>query len=343
VIPACVVPGQADGTITVHQGYGRAGAEAIAHGVGANASILRAAANPAFASGATIKKHGGHRDLARTQVHWSMEGRDIALSATKAELAASKNPAERNRGPLPSLMPVFPHDPQQWGMVIDLGVCNGCGACTAACVAENNTPVVGRENVLNSREMHWLRVDRYVVGDESDPTFISQPMMCQHCEMAPCEYVCPVNATVHSNDGLNEMVYNRCVGTRFCSNNCPYKVRRFNFFDYVTRDSRSLAMNPDVTVRERGVMEKCTYCVQRIRGAEIRAEVDGTPMLAPQTACQQACPTRAITFGNINEPGSEAARWRKNDRVYSVLHDLGTRPRTQYLIKVTDPNPEAGK
>jgi molybdopterin-containing oxidoreductase family iron-sulfur binding subunit len=214
-----------------------------------------------------------------------------------------------------------------------------------ACISENNVPVVGKEQVIRNREMHWLRVDRYFVGDDvSNPGVVLQPLMCVHCEYAPCEYVCPVNATVHSDEGLNEMVYNRCVGTRYCSNNCPYKVRRFNFFNYTGNytDSEKMVFNPDVTVRSRGVMEKCTYCVQRIERARIDTRIeerrirDGDVL----TACQQACPAEAIVFGDLNDPKAKVTRLHHEERGYELLHELGTRPRTVYLARVMNPNPE---
>jgi molybdopterin-containing oxidoreductase family iron-sulfur binding subunit len=236
---------------------------------------------------------------------------------------------------------------QQWAMTIDLSRCIGCGACIVACQAENNVPVVGIEDVLKGREMHWLRVDRYVASAPADRAgtmdVVAQPMLCQHCEKAPCEYVCPVEATVHSPDGLNEMVYNRCVGTRFCSNNCPYKVRRFNWYDYNAglAESEKLAKNPDVTVRERGVMEKCTFCVQRIREGEINAAVENRPLRSGdiRTACQQACPTEAIVFGSLTDRASPVHRGRDGLRAYAALDELGTEPRVRYLARVRNPHP----
>ncbi|HEY2896524.1 MAG TPA: 4Fe-4S dicluster domain-containing protein, partial [Gemmatimonadaceae bacterium] len=349
-IPALIVPGQPDGVATVHLGYGRTGAEKVASGIGANAYLLWPGTDAFHLSGVSVQRASDApaRELAITQTHWTMEGRDQARSDTlehyRAEPSTPQPPPTRARKPLTIYDPQQRLDsPLQWAMTIDLATCTGCSACVVACQAENNTPVVGHDDVVKSREMHWLRIDRYLEGSGDDPRVVTQPMLCQQCENAPCEYVCPVGATVHSPDGLNEMVYNRCVGTRFCSNNCPYKVRRFNWFDYNANltETEQMVKNPDVTVRERGVMEKCTFCVQRIREAEINAGIEGRPLRGDEvkTACQQACPTNAIVFGSLTEPDSEMMRRRSEPRAYGVLEQLDTQPRVRYLTRIRNPNP----
>ncbi|HEX7051831.1 MAG TPA: Fe-S-cluster-containing hydrogenase [Longimicrobiales bacterium] len=344
-IPAFILPGPAEDSISIPLGYGRAGAGAVGRGVGANAFTLRTSEAPYFAGDLTVEPLAEMPPvrLATTQSHWSLDGRPVALEATLTEYRENPDFTAEMRRPPRSLYSPFTYTGDQWAMTIDLTVCTGCSACVIACQAENNTPVVGKEDVLKGREMHWLRIDRYFTGDAGAPDVVMQPMLCQHCEKAPCEYVCPVNATVHSPDGLNEMVYNRCIGTRFCSNNCPYKVRRFNWFDYNSDvpETREMQFNPDVTVRARGIMEKCTFCVQRIRRAQIRSRLDGRPLGGNdvQTACAQACPTRAIIFGSLGDPASEVSRTHRLPRSYAVLDDLGTRPRVRYLARIRNPAP----
>jgi molybdopterin-containing oxidoreductase family iron-sulfur binding subunit len=278
-----------------------------------------------------------------------MEGRELARAASLDEYRQNPRFAQEvehvpgEEGRPASLYPDYTYEGHAWGMAINLGACTGCNACVLACQAENNIPIVGKDQVENNREMHWLRIDTYFEGNLETPEVLYQPLLCMHCEKAPCEPVCPVEATVHSSEGLNEMVYNRCVGTRYCSNNCPYKVRRFNFFQYSNQDSIPLQLlqNPEVTVRSRGVMEKCTYCVQRINAARIEAEVAGQPIRDGEvvTACQQACPTRAIVFGDLNDPDSAVRRLKETPLNYDLLAELGTRPRTSYLAKLRNPNP----
>jgi len=341
-----VVPGHADDAVTLTLGYGQRVAGEVGKGSGFDAGALRTAAAPWFTQGLEVTRTGRKADLVATQEHFSMQGRAIALAIDAPELAGAAAELDEHRGPQPTLQAPVDYSKQdyRWGMAIDLSRCIGCGACTIACQAENNIPTVGKYQVSRSREMHWLRVDRYFEGTPEDPTSVSQPLACVHCEAAPCEYVCPVNATVHSEEGLNQMVYNRCVGTRYCSNNCPYKVRRFNFLDYHQRMTPTLEMlqNPDVTVRARGVMEKCTYCVQRIERARITDRDAGRKIGGNEvvSACQQACPAQAIAFGNLNDPASDVSRWHQDARRYDLLHELGTRPRTAYLVRLRNPNPE---
>ena len=343
-----VLPGQADGVVSVAMGYGRTSAtEQLASATGFDVAPLRRSDSPWSGRGLTVARTGRKRPLAITQEHWTLNGRELALETTKEKIEKHETEdIEKMREPMATIHTPWDYKPltYKWGMGVDLGRRTGCSACMVACQSENNVPVVGRGNVAKSREMHWLRIDRYFEGELDNPSALPQPMFCQHCETAPCEYVCPVNATVHSDEGLNEMVYNRCIGTRYCSNNCPYKVRRFNFFNYTydLGDVDKLRMNPDVTVRSRGVMEKCTYCVQRIERARIDTRVAGKGIHDGdlQTACQQACPAHALTFGNLNDPSSEVSRWHADGRHYFVLNDLGTRPRTAYLARVRNPNPE---
>jgi Fe-S-cluster-containing dehydrogenase component len=344
-MPVWIQPGHADDSISVALGYGRTECGRVGQNVGHNAYRLRTTAALETIPGATVKKTGRRHQLVTTQEHHSMEGRPLVREATLDEYRREpEKPAEKED--LGQLFPAWPYDKgNQWGMAIDLNACIGCNACVLACQAENNIPIVGKEQVSHHREMHWIRVDRYYAGPEEDPQTLTQPVNCQQCENAPCEAVCPVAATNHSPEGLNDMAYNRCIGTRYCSNNCPYKVRRFNFLNYHKDlpEVEKMVFNPDVTVRMRGVMEKCTYCVQRIQEGKIRAKLDGHRPLRDGevlTACQQTCPAEAIAFGNINDPNSRVAQLKKSNRNYSLLEELNTRPRTTYLAKLRNPNPE---
>lgn len=340
--PAWVLPGQPERVITLFLGYGRTRAGRIGTGIGYDAYRLRSASIPWSGVG-TVKPTGATALLAATQEHHMLdaEGKDVVRTVTPEHPSA----AREGDGDQESLYPRWPEDKPAWGMVIDLDRCIGCNACAVACQAENNIPVVGKDQVAKGREMAWLRVDRYYAGDPQEPETYFQPVPCMHCEQAPCEMGCPVHATVHSPEGLNLMVYNRCIGTRTCSSYCPYKVRRFNWFDYTT-DAPSpteAQRNPDVTVRGRGVMEKCTYCIQRIEAATVQADIqnrqvrDGEVM----TACQQACPAKAITFGNLADKDSAVLNQRSSKRNYALLSEQGTRPRTTYLARV-DPESADG-
>ena len=350
--PVYILPGQPDDSVTVHLGYGRTKVGRVGNDAGFNAYAIRTSDAPWFGSGLQVTKTGITYSLAATQIHHAIDtedlkARDIVRSGSLAEL--KKNPTlapehAHEEHDAPSLLPKWDYKDYAWGMSIDMSSCIGCSACVVACQAENNIPVVGKDQVARSREMHWLRIDSYYKGSETNPETYFQPVLCQQCENAPCELVCPVAATVHSSEGLNDMVYNRCVGTRYCSNNCPYKVRRFNFLLYQDFYTASLKMmrNPDVSVRSRGVMEKCTYCVQRIQKAKIESQKDDRQVRDGEiaTACEAACPTQAIVFGNINDPASRVSKLKKEERNYSLLGELNTKPRTTYLGVVRNPNPE---
>ncbi|MDX1979278.1 MAG: TAT-variant-translocated molybdopterin oxidoreductase [Bryobacteraceae bacterium] len=357
--PVWLVPGQAKDTVTVHLGYGRSRAGKAGTGVGFNANSIRTTGK--WADSAEIAKTGNTYKMVSTQTHGGLlQGTEMDIEAANRKLVRVASEEEYLKEPHvfrhmweapPAALTLYqPYDYSKtyaWGMVIDLSACHGCGACTLACQAENNIPVVGKEEVSRGREMHWIRVDRYHKGDFANPAAYSQPLTCMHCENAPCEPVCPVHATMHNDEGINQMVYNRCVGTRYCSNNCPYKVRRFNFFLYADWDTKSLhgLRNPDVTVRSRGVMEKCTLCTQRITRAKIEAEKQDRKVRDGEilTACQQACPTGAIVFGDINDRAAKVAKLRAEARNYGLLEDLNTKPRVTYLARLQNPNPELEK
>jgi molybdopterin-containing oxidoreductase family iron-sulfur binding subunit len=343
-LPVFIQPGQQERTVSVAVGYGRTQAGKAGEGVGANAFPLAGWAGPfrRFWTPLLALVNTGRREaLAASQTHFSMEDRAIALETTPAALAAAATEAE----PLPSLWAEQPQGAHRWGMAIDLDACTGCSACVVACQAENNVPVVGKDQVRRQRIMHWLRIDRYVGGPDESPAVFHQPMMCQHCGHAPCETVCPVLATTTSSDGINQQVYNRCIGTRYCANNCPYKVRRFNWHNYTQNADFDfnmnstlgrLVLNPDVAVRSRGVMEKCSLCVQRIQLAKNQS-LQGQRALGDgdiQTACQQSCPTQAIVFGDLQDPASRVSQLLRGRRAYRLLEELGTRPNVGYLKKV---------
>ncbi len=347
-IPVWVMPGQADGSILLELGYGRSVVGRVGRGAGHNVYPLRTSEAMGFAAGVRVARSGRKYQLVSAQDHHAMEGRPLVRETTLEQYRQHPDFARNavHHQPLESLYenPELTGD-YQWGMAIDLNRCIGCNACVVACQAENNIPIVGKREVARGREMHWIRLDRYFTGAEDNPQAVVQPVACQHCEQAPCENVCPVAATVHSHEGLNQMIYNRCVGTRYCSNNCPYKVRRFNFLDWHGRieDPKGMVFNPDVTVRMRGVMEKCTYCVQRIQEKKIQAKAEGRRSVRDGeilTACQQTCPAEAIVFGNLNDPDSRVSRLKRLNRDYAMLSELNVKPRTSYLAKVRNPNPE---
>jgi len=362
------VPGQANGVVVLPLGYGRKRAGYTGTNKGFNAYMVRSSAAlwNASASESAMARTGATYPLACTQYHFNMEGRQILATGTLAEYRKNPNFANEHDEPPPKELSLYkgeaeyPYNRDKWAMAIDLNSCNGCNACVVACQSENNIPVVGKDQVMRGREMHWIRIDRYYTKAKSptddpstydetldNPETFFQPVPCQQCENAPCEQVCPVGATVHSAEGLNDMVYNRCIGTRYCSNNCPYKVRRFNFLRFQDWETPQLKLmrNPEVTVRSRGVMEKCTYCVQRINIGRIEAEKRNRPIGDGEivTACEAACPTQAIVFGNMNDPNSRVAKWKAQARNYAILPELNTRPRTTYLAALRNPNPELEK
>lgn len=348
--PVWIAPGHPDGTVTLTLGHGRAEAGAVARlAAGYDAFRLRGSAAPWIATGARLALREPVQRMLTTQHHQSMEGRDIVRHASLADFREKPDFAHGSPpAPDDTLYPRWDYPHEAWGMVIDQTACIGCMACVSACQAENNIPTVGPDECERGREMHWLRVDRYYEGPPDAPDTHFQPVPCMHCEQAPCEVVCPVNATVHTHDGLNAQVYNRCIGTRYCSQNCPYKVRRFNFVEHQDFDAPGLeaaANNPNVSVRSRGVMEKCTYCVQRISAARIAAQIDNREIADGEvvTACQQACPTRAITFGNLNDPASRVAAEKAAPHNYALLAELNTRPRTTYLARIVNPVGDDGK
>ena len=376
-LPALSQPGQARNTISVAVGYGRTSAGPVGDGVGKNAYPFFSLRNGTFqtAAVAEYKKTSENSPLSQTQTHHSIEGRNSVIKeASFTEYV--KNPAagsgreegHKNYNENNLFWQDYELDkkPYNWVMAIDLNACTGCGACVVACSAENNVPVVGKAEVGRRREMHWIRIDRYYsfnddgkggVTEESEIAkldnldnvkVVYQPMLCQHCEHAPCETVCPVLATVHSSEGLNHMAYNRCIGTRYCANNCPYKVRRFNWFNYwndsrfdnyLNNEHTQLVLNPDVTTRFRGVMEKCSMCIQRIQAGKLKAKIEKRPLKDGdvKVACQQTCPANAIVFGNANDPKSEVSIALKSERTYYVLEELNVQPGVGYQVKVRNP------
>jgi len=363
VAAAYPIPGHVDNAVTLHLGYGRTRAGSNGSGTGFNAYTLRSSDAMWFTGGAEVVTTGQRYTIARTEEHHliehgeldSMHHRPIMLVGTLQEFQQDphlKAHRHGHEGELPSMYKGFQYERYEnpnnyryaWAMVIDPTVCTGCSACVVACQAENNIPVVGKQEVVRQREMLWLRIDRYFKGPVENPRTYQVPVPCMQCENAPCELVCPVAATVHDHEGLNVMVYNRCVGTRYCSNNCPYKVRRFNYYRYTyyKQPVLHLLQNPDVTVRGRGVMEKCTYCVQRINRARIQAKKENRRIRDGEVipACQQACPTKAIVFGDLNDPDSEVSQLRREPHLFTMLEELNTKPRTTYLAKIENPNPE---
>jgi MoCo/4Fe-4S cofactor protein with predicted Tat translocation signal len=348
-LPIWITPGQAESSVTVHLGLGRSHTGRVGKDAGFNGYALRESETLWSGPGLEMTKTGHNFPLATTQGSHNVEGRDIIRNTTLAEFLDDSRITDKNHEPAPSIGNTLYYPSQfkdigyAWGMAINLNACVGCNACILACQSENNIPVVGKDQVMAGRDMQWIRVDQYFDGAPNNPRIHHQPVPCMQCENAPCELVCPVGATLHDHEGLNLQVYNRCVGTRFCSNNCPYKVRRFNFFRYADYETPSLKpmRNPNVTVRWRGVMEKCTYCLQRINAVRIGDQLKDQPIRDGEikTACQQVCPAQAITFGNINDPGSAVSKLKASPLNYAMLGELNTRPRTTYLARLRNPNP----
>ena len=349
--PVWITPGQAENSITLCLGYGRSRVGRVGQGTGFNVGALRSNASFWFGAGARLIKTGQRYPLVSTQIHHTIDSEERQILRAGTLLDFLRNPEfvrQATEAPPPDTTLFNPADHQydghRWGMSIDLTTCLGCNACVVACQAENNIPVVGKDQVGRGREMHWIRLDTYFEGSADHPGMTHQPVPCMQCENAPCELVCPVGATIHDKEGLNVQVYNRCIGTRYCSNNCPYKVRRFNFLQYADQVTPSLEpmRNPNVTVRSRGVMEKCTYCIQRISAARITAKKEDRALHDGEvrTACQQVCPAEAIVFGDLSDPTSQVSKLKAQSLNFSMLGGLNTRPRTTYLAKLRNPHPD---
>ena len=336
-LPVHIQPGQHDEVVAIALGYGRTRAGKAGNSIGANAYPFVGFSEGTFryrTAGIKLDKTSKRIEFAQSQSKDSQEERPLVKELQLAEYAKGKKEHDEEHS---SLWSAHDYPEHKWGLAVDLNSCVGCSACVVSCQAENNIPVVGKDEVRRRREMHWIRIDRYIEGDREDPKIYYQPVMCQQCDNASCESVCPVLATVHSSEGLNMQVYNRCVGTRYCENNCPYKVRRFNWFEYSHDDPiANLALNPDVTVRSRGVMEKCTFCIQRIEEGKIRARNEGRRVMDNeiQPACQQSCPANAIIFGDLTDLKSRVAELKKSGRNYTLLDELNLRPALSYLAKV---------
>jgi molybdopterin-containing oxidoreductase family iron-sulfur binding subunit len=356
-IPVLIQPGQAWGTVSLALGYGRTSAGKVGDGVGINAFrwVSRRQGHRTYINHRiSLEKTGKTYPIARTQTHHNMEGRPIVRETTLKEYQS--DPWAGNHFHLEAeaahetLYPEVKFDGFHWGMMIDLNKCTACNNCVVSCIAENNIATVGKEQVKNRRIMHWMRIDRYFSDHPDNPKVFHQPVMCQHCDNAPCENVCPVSATMHSNEGLNQVAYIRCIGTKYCINNCPYRVRRFNWFRFVDNDKfdfnqnselSKLVLNPDVTVRERGVVEKCTLCVQRIQEKKLEAKIEGRPLQDGdiQPACVQSCPSGALVFGNLNDPESKVSQLMAQERNYHLLEQIHTLPSTGYLTRVRNVEP----